>query len=188
MNTDPAATPTGTQPSAGAAWLSVAQAAAALRKSERTIRRRCAAGELEARQSAGAWFVSASAVMRPSAANSAAIVSATADTDSSVDADTMAVTADTRPTAANSADAEIIADLRAQVNFLRASVEQHQRSEAELRAALRESLRAMPKQFTTGAPQETPMPTPPAPAPPKRDGAPLTYGEIADELERTLNR
>jgi len=40
--------------------------------------------------------------------------------------------------------------LLAENAFLRAQVEQHARAEAELRAALRETMRAMPKAFTTG--------------------------------------
>jgi hypothetical protein len=40
--------------------------------------------------------------------------------------------------------------LEKEVEFLRGLVEQHQRGEAELRAALREALRAMPKQLTEG--------------------------------------
>jgi excisionase family DNA binding protein len=42
---------------------------------------------------------------------------------------------------------------RAEITFLRGLVEQHQRSEAELRTSLREALRAMPKQITAGAPE-----------------------------------
>lgn len=45
---------------------------------------------------------------------------------------------------------ELVLELRDQVKFLRAAVEQHQRSEAELRAALRTALAAMPKAITEG--------------------------------------
>lgn len=41
-------------------------------------------------------------------------------------------------------------ELKEEVLFLRGLVEQHQRSEAELRAALREALRAMPRQLDGG--------------------------------------
>jgi hypothetical protein len=40
--------------------------------------------------------------------------------------------------------------LEKEVDFLRGLVEQHQRAEAELRASLREVLRAMPRQLTEG--------------------------------------
>ena len=43
---------------------------------------------------------------------------------------------------------ELVDQLRTENAFLRGAVEQHQRSEAELRAALRKALEAMPKQLT----------------------------------------
>ncbi len=47
-------------------------------------------------------------------------------------------------------DAVLIDELRDQVKFLRGVVEQHQRSEAELRNALRTALAAMPRALTEG--------------------------------------
>ena len=47
-------------------------------------------------------------------------------------------------------DADEIARQREEIIFLRGLVEQHQRSEAELRASLRAALSAMPKQLTAG--------------------------------------
>jgi hypothetical protein len=52
---------------------------------------------------------------------------------------------------------EVVALLKAENAFLRGMVEQHQRSEAELRAALRKALDAMPKALTSGS---TPNATP----------------------------
>jgi predicted RNase H-like nuclease (RuvC/YqgF family) len=46
--------------------------------------------------------------------------------------------------------------LESEVSFLRGLVEQHQRSEAELRAALREALKAMPKALEQGNAIEAP--------------------------------
>jgi hypothetical protein len=46
--------------------------------------------------------------------------------------------------------AQQVERLEKEVEFLRGLVEQHQRAEAELRAALRETLKAMPRELTTG--------------------------------------
>jgi hypothetical protein len=46
---------------------------------------------------------------------------------------------------------------REEILFLRGLVEQHQRSEAELRAALREALKAMPRELGQGKPIEAPI-------------------------------
>ncbi len=110
---------------------------------------------------------------------------------------------------------DIIADLRAQlerergeVAFLRGIVESDRRDMAEVRAALRSALKlagdAPAPQLTAGdasaiardGPQRgetgttganSPSDTTGAQRPVKRDGGLLTYGDIADELERTLN-
>jgi len=52
--------------------------------------------------------------------------------------------------AANPLQEAMMTHLLAENAFLRAQVEQHARAEAELRAALRETVRAMPKAITTG--------------------------------------
>lgn len=91
---------------------------------------------------------------------------------------------------------------RAEIAFLRGIVEQHQRSEAELRQSLREALRAMPKAITAG--QHSPSSVENAQNGPQ-DGAAgydgpsvsnepesgenrsesgLSYGDIADWLEQ----
>lgn len=99
-------------------------------------------------------------------------------------------------------DANRAAEYRAEIAFLRATVEQLQRDGAETRAALREALKAMPKQLTMGAAEAAPEP---ATAPTKRaDGesggaaakrpevapessALVTIGSIADWLEAEMN-
>jgi hypothetical protein len=132
-------------------WLTVSQTAAALEVSERTVRRRCENGKLAARltttDSGAAWEVSAAAVK---AADAAAITADTLRTRSESESDEAAAiptdTADSAPQAAAiAADSGFLAHLQSENAFLRVAIEQHQRSEAELRAALREALRAMPK-------------------------------------------
>ncbi len=63
--------------------------------------------------------------------------------------------------------------LEKEVEFLRAAVEQHQRGEAELRAALREALRAMPKAITEGTPNA-----------PESLRAPETLPAVVSRVER----
>ncbi len=96
-------------------------------------------------------------------------------------------------------DAERIAELKSEVAFLRGLVEQRARDGAELRAALREALKLSPRQLEAGTPIE-PREAPPTGAagndspgdatvaqrPAKRDGAALSYGDIADEIERSM--
>ena len=81
--------------------------------------------------------------------------------------------------------------------FLKSQLEEANRNAAELRAALRKALEIAPRQLTAGTPPEprTDATTNHSPTPAngsqKPTGAaqrPLTYGDIADELERTLNR
>lgn len=157
-----------TDPKDGAQWLTTSQAATALGISPRSIRRQCEAGDLQSKRVGGAWRVAASAVKSDTERPSETAITDNTATDAATTSRIEAAKLDTeRPSrteeadetatgAATSANVEIIADLRDQVAFLRASVEQHQRSEAELRAALREALRAMPKQLTQGAPETPP--------------------------------
>ncbi len=84
--------------------------------------------------------------------------------------------------------------------LLKSQLEAVTQSEAQTKAALREALRAMPPQLTTGtqkpphraetgaAGNDSPGDATVAQRPAKRDGAALSYGDIADELERRLNR
>jgi hypothetical protein len=102
---------------------------------------------------------------------------------------------------------EVEVELRAQLArerefsaILKSQLEAVTQSEAQTKAALREALRVMPKQLTTGTP-ETPereqsgaannvpsVTTESAQTPTKRDGAALSYGDIADELERSMRK
>lgn len=65
-------------------------------------------------------------------------------------------------------------ELREEVLFLRGLVEQHQRSEAELRAALREALRAMPKGLNE------------APYTPVQGASPLVVGTAPSEAPEAV--
>jgi hypothetical protein len=72
------------------------------------------------------------------------------------------ITADTRPAQAghdDRRDDDQRTRDREEIAFLRGLVEQHQRSEAELRAALREALRAMPKAIEAGSESTAQAPT-----------------------------
>ena len=84
--------------------------------------------------------------------------------------------------------------------FLRATVEQLQRDGAEVRAALREALKQRAPQLPQGSAQDAPESPQTGAADTdspkaakgsenglKRDKSPLSYGDIADELERSLN-
>jgi hypothetical protein len=90
--------------------------------------------------------------------------------------------------------------LMEEVRFLRATVEQLQRDGAEVRAALRDALKSKVPQLATGTPQPPEaaqivsgdnvpnVTTEAVKSATKRDGAALTYGDIADALERRLNQ
>lgn len=202
----------------GAAWLSVAGAAAALNVSPKTVWRRARAGELTARKVAGArgakvWEVcldSSGQTMRPSGqtqtANQTAKRTQSPENEHEASGQTKRTPNGQAAKASGQSDAtgqrEIETELRDQLarereqnQFLRGLVEQRDRDAAELRASLREALRAMPRQLP--APPEAaqiasanrvPSVAPDAvKSPAKREGG-LTYSEIADELERGLNR
>ncbi len=152
-------------------FVTVAEAAQLLRVSARSIQRRCHAGTLGARRVetkfGEQWEVDRAEVEK------AATEAATHPRQSR---DTPATPGPTEPrrvaaqnpreteaTAAPDAQksdrsgddlaARYVARLETENDFLRATVEQHQRSEAELRAALREALKAAPRQLTSGTPE-----------------------------------
>jgi AraC-like DNA-binding protein len=133
-------------------WLTVSEVAARLKISERTVQRRCKSGKLTARLESGddgaAWLINGATLPTGDA-----ITADTADNVPTGDAtpnesesaqSVGSVTPDvaTLPTGA---DTDFLAHLKAENEFLRGAIEQHQRSEAELRAALRKALEAMPK-------------------------------------------
>lgn len=109
---------------------------------------------------------------------------------------------DTEGTQAPSVETELRAQLdraHAEISFLRNVVEAQQRDAVETRQALKRALDLAPKQLTEGATpegqqsHETRAPTNDSHAdqgapqkPAKRDGEPITYDSIADELERRL--
>jgi excisionase family DNA binding protein len=119
--------------------LTVSQAAARLGVSERTIQRRCKSGKLKAE------------LVTDADGEEWRIDPATLPTGDAISADT----ADrVTPTVTTGDDGRLLDQLQTENVFLRAMVEQHQRSEAELRAALRKALDAMPLAITAGIENE----------------------------------
>jgi hypothetical protein len=161
-------------------WLTVSQAAAQLKVSERAIQRRCKNGKLRARltptPTGQQWEIDADAIKKP--VNQSDDSPDTSDRDDtqrrdindSNDAETTQTTGETTlPTATATAPTETtirddspdtstnsdlatkyVAQLETENRFLRAAVEARDRDAAELRAALRKALEAMPKQLTSG--------------------------------------
>lgn len=156
----------------------------------RTVQRRIRSGELRSIERDGRRLV---------LLDNAATIDATRDTV-------------TRQSATNDAtERDSDADLRdtlkherEQNQFLRSVIEQLQRDGAETRAALREALKLAPKQLPVGTDEsaqslqrkaresETSKDTDQSASEPQEpaqsDKRPLTYNDIADELERRLNR
>lgn len=185
MNTD--TKPTTTDANAGAAWLSVADAAEALGLSKRTIRRRCSDGDLIARFTAGVWEINGQSVTanrpdghgqkdtaRPIGQDVATVLSV-AKAKGTENAANRSRPIGQRGTATRpigqtdtaNERREIETELRAQLArerefsaILKAQLEAVTQSEAQTKAALREALRAMPKALTAGN-----IPTAPTEAP-----------------------
>jgi hypothetical protein len=130
-------------------FVTVTDAAKILGVSPRSVQRRCKAGTLGARRLetkfGEAWEVDRAQVEK--AASEAA-------TPPQKSRDETPDTAPTEPRHVAPAEGDLaaryVARLETENDFLRATVEQHQRSEAELRAALREALKAAPRQLTAG--------------------------------------
>lgn len=134
--------------------LTVAQAARLLGVSARTVQRQCRAGKLRAirleTEFGEQWELSRADVEQ--AATEGATTPRQEPRQGHDNPTTEAAT--TPPTgprhvAPQAPDfaARYVAQIEAENAFLRAAVEQHQRSEAELRAALREALKAQPRQL-----------------------------------------
>jgi hypothetical protein len=204
----------------GGKWLSVGDVAARLEASPRSVQRRCHSGRLRARlvptATGQAWEIDP-AQFNPDTddRNDRATTQTTEETTPTTQVTTLP-TQETTATTGNDTNgatqttegnwmAKYIAqmeqensNLRDQVKQRNLDIEQHQRAEAELRAALREALRAMPKQLTAGTPStsatDTPTETPqqsearpPAPIPTTaRNDGPMSYADLADQLERDL--
>lgn len=184
-------------------WVSVSQAAAALGVSERTIQRRASAGQVPARKvsrrDGEAWEVGLGAAIVPTGAANGA------DSVLNLKEARALPTADTVPTVPpRGADSSREVELKEEVRFLRGQLEEANRGQAELRAALRKALEAMPRALPSPNAGATPKP---AEAPgraenggvdtPKRANGPqiepqrketgaLTYGDVLAELERDL--
>ena len=151
-------------------WITVSEAAAALKVSERTIQRRCKSGSIVARLVSGEdgqqWQIAASEVpplVPTGAANTADKVpplikheTNTADTQAVIgaaigaDTDLMARLIDEKD--------ERIADLRATVESQRLQIEAANRTNAEVSAALRSLVAAQSKALPEPNADATPMP------------------------------
>lgn len=165
---------------APAKWVSVSEAAAARRCSIRTVKRWIEQGEVETRKEGGrrlVWLLDSGTIERdtegtkgtrpkghkPGAVSLPAPFDARKEghgegTEGTQDArpvSLLALSGGESSAGASDREAELLRDSlaseRAQTAFLRATIEQLQRDGAETRAALREALKAMPKQLTSGA-------------------------------------
>ncbi len=196
-------TTTETPGETGAAFVSVAAAALALKVSARTVRRQCAAGTIPARRVGGLWQVEIESARESD--KSASDRAAKSDTGLDVESDKSDKgAANNRPNRTTESDksaTDLTAHLLEEVRFLRATVEQLQRDGAEVRAALRAALKLSSSE---GAPQ-LPASAPDAPesAPTgtvgtnsqqaatgaqKGTGAAITYDSIADMVERSMGK
>ena len=161
--------PNESAPGAAVVWLSVAQAAAALGISSKTVWRRARAGELTARKVASerggkVWEIA----LNPSGQTDRPTGQARPDTERPSKAQTPEIEREAsgqteRPPSGQAAKpsgqslsgeagaaVQFTAHLIEENRFLRATVEQLQRDGAEVRAALREALKLAPKQLTAG--------------------------------------
>lgn len=136
-------------------WVSVSEAAAACGTSARAIQKRATRGQLKARKverrGIEVWEIDGRELSanldanrepnrREPDANAAPIQARNeCEPDANLDANRREL------------DANRAAEYQAEISFLRGVVEQHQRSEAELRASLRAALSAMPKALPSGA-------------------------------------
>jgi hypothetical protein len=179
-------------------WLSASEVAAILKVSERTVRRRCESGQLASRRVATSsgvlWQIDPLGVrtVRPSAA-----------TQNEAGTQNTLLSADKVRTGADTLTTHLLEENRR----LWAALEAAQQSEAVTKAALRELLKAQPKQLAAGesstmnqtarnAPERAPNIEVgsyggAAPNGAETGGKPLTIGDIADMLEareREMNR
>lgn len=184
-------------------FVTVAEAAKILGVSPRSIQRRCQTGTLGARRVESkfgeAWEIDRAQVEK-------AALEASTPPRQRHDATPDKAPTEARRVAPITEDlsARYIARLETENDFLRATVEQHQRSEAELRAALREALKMQPRQLTASEPSTSARSALQSPQTdvigddshdatsvslraPDRAQTGLGYNDIADELERRLN-
>ncbi len=191
-----------------ARWLSVSEAALLWGTSARTVRRGCAAGTIPARRVGSMWQVESDAAKSDTSANDRAAKSDTVASVKSAKSDTdAAISRPSRTSKSDKSATDLTEHLLAEVAFLRAALEQRDRDAAELRAALRAALKltagtsapqleagavAVSEREQSGAANNVPSVTPATPETPqmpeKRGGAALSYGDIADELERNMRK
>jgi hypothetical protein len=192
-----------------AQWLAVAEVADLLGVTPRTIQKRCKAGKLDARSvktpTGDQWEINGASVEggRTEATNEAANRATNSDeqaaNSSQPQGDGNREQGAGRDDASPDFRAKYIAQIEDENRFLKLQLEAAMQSEAQTKAALREALRAMPKQLEAGTPEppeaapiaranNVPSATPSGPQKPAQRDHPLTIGDIADELERTLNR
>jgi hypothetical protein len=135
-------------------WLTTSDAAARLGIGERAVQKRCAAGTLTARRTdEGRWEVAADSLPRTGEPNRTR-TNRTGEPQDASRANLSTIQDANEPNSGRERtgqDANQFARMEAEVLFLRSMIEQHQRSEAELRAALREALKAMPKAIEAGS-------------------------------------
>jgi hypothetical protein len=172
----------------GGDWLSVAQAAARLGITSRSVQRRCASGSLRARrvpsERGEGWEIDGDSLLKT-------VATATA-THHDGDSGTTATTTATRPklsakttataTAAPATDAatatatgatlddvtrQLIESQAAQIEFLKGTIEAERRENALTVAALRDAIKAMPKQLTAPDESQASATAPVAPQQPK---------------------
>ena len=200
----------------GAEWVSVARFASLEGISPKTVWRRAKSGQLEARKVAGGrggfvWEIALNPTGQPT--DRPDKTDRTPSGQSEGDKPVLRSEPTGQPdkterptdrTATGQTDevtARLLAHLERENAFLRASVEQHQRSEAELRAALREALKIAPRQLSAapdttainrqqdtqnGAPDNMPDAIQTAPEP-KQNGEEMDARELL-ELCRRISR
>lgn len=192
-------------------WLSVAEVSRLEGIAPRTVQRRCTAGKYTFRTLETAngprFEIDADSLKKGAAteAENAATIAATTPRQNEIFAATNAATRrDNSDQNAATMETELRDKLereRQQNQFLRGVIEQLQRDGAETRAALREAQKQSKPQLTTGTPTDARQDAQTGTAtnnshadasdqqqPTGETKRPLTYADIADQLERTLNK
>ena len=213
----PKSNPTKDAANAGvaSAWLSIRDAAAIAGASVRAMQKRAARGSIAARKvtrdGVEVWEfdardLGASTVSKVDASTGANLsemdapkLSNHAHSGDKVDASKVvnvdASTGQSGRVHSDALTARLLAQLESENGFLRAQLEAVTQSEAQTKAALREALRAMPKQLTAGAPgvasapvaSDAHKPTSNAPETATATGA-IDYNAICDWLEMEMNQ
>lgn len=194
-----------------ARWIDATEAARLLGVSVRGVQRRCRAGKLAARlvstPSGQQWEINAQTLTNGAGSHDTddtqPATQTTRATEETTPNDTNDATRTTPATKAPDTDlnARYVAQIEAENRFLRAQIEEGNRNAAELRKALNEALKIAPRQLAahngsegllqTKSAVEGSGPksaTDQAQEPTRASEGPLTYADIADELERSLNR